>query len=222
MVIRLDAIVHDIERPVMAALAAQLSTSLSAADKGVWEAQIRLRAPPLSVDPDDPPLAIIASLLPELATPDEPVARVEARWREALAALGENMLPNVFVCTMFRVVAGARQDPGDISKIAERIRRLNLLAVDLSHDFGINIVDIDRAFAHVGARWLQSDFRLGSLAAEEVAAHTIAVSLMAAGFGNIALETLDEAKRVQGPLWELDKFVQRRIAERERLAGSRP
>jgi hypothetical protein len=45
---------------------------------------------------------------------------------------------------------------------------------------------------------------------------------MAAGFGNIALETLDEAKRVQGPLWELDKFVQRRIAERERLAGSRP
>ena len=34
----------------------------------------------------------------------------------------------------------------------ERIRRLNRMAAELSHDLGVSVIDIDRAFAHIGGR----------------------------------------------------------------------
>jgi hypothetical protein len=222
-VLLIDAVIDPIERPVMIATAAQLRDSLSAAGEGQWQVQIRLRPPPLAIEPEHPPMAIIASLLPEVACLDEPISLTETRWRKQLAALNGDLRSSTFLCTIFRVVGGGRRAaPGNAApKIVERIRRLNLLAADLSHDFGVGVIDIDRIFAHLGARHVQSDFRLRGAIAEEVAAYAIVSTLLAVGFGDVAPpEILARATRCQGPLWEVGTLVQRRLAERERQGVS--
>lgn len=212
----IDAIIDPIERPVMAAAAAQLSDSLAAASNSPWRVQIRL-LPNFPLASVNRPTAMIASLLPELARLDEPIKLTEARWREWLASLDNERRESTFLCTIFRLASGGRRAaPGNPApRIIERIRRLNRLAVDLSHDFAVGVIDIDRIFAHLGARQLQSDFRLTGAVAEEVAAYAVVSSLLAAGWGDaVPAEILSRALQFQGPLQDIANLVRRRLATR--------
>lgn len=218
--ILIDAVVDETERPVWAAAMAQLRDCLAAAGGGTaWRIEVRFPRSLAALDRHRPPSAIVASLLAEAARPDEHIALTEARWRTQLAALDAGLVPATFLCTIFRAVRGARADRSSAPALAliERIRRLNLMAIDLSHDIGVNIVDIDRIFAHVGALEVGSGYRLSGALAEEVAGYAIVAALL-----NMALDDLvppailERAKQAHGPVWELPTVVQRRMAQRRR------
>lgn len=171
------AAVDACEEPVVRRAAALLQTALRACgDDGVavvpqFVADVAAVAA-LVPAPD----YAVASLLPELASAT-PVAAVEQRWREALAAWPASF-PSLLMCTIFRHV-----DPAlamvEREALRERIRRLALVAIEISHDTGAHVVDFDRTLAHVGARALASDCRFGSGAAIEVGARTLVRSMLA-------------------------------------------
>ena len=122
----------------------------------------------------------------------------------------------MLLCTVFRHVAPPIGDAGDaLPAKRERIRRLNLMAIDLSHDTGAGVVDVDRAFSHVGARSLATDHRLTGRAAAEVAAHTIVAGILAAGLDDVVPPDVQErAAQFQGALRDIDQFLARRLASR--------
>ena len=74
----------------------------------------------------------------------------------------------------------------------ERIRRLNLLAAQLSHELNINIIDFDRSFAHHGGRELDVDFSLEGSAAALIARHVIISTFFAAGLDDFVSPELQE------------------------------
>jgi len=103
----------------------------------------------------------------------EPIDRVDARLRDELGRLTARQTA-VYICTIFR----ACED--DAARL-ERIRRLNLLAADLSHDLDIGVIDFDRQFADIGARTLETSYRLEGGGAREIAAYTVVKTLLASG-----------------------------------------
>ena len=117
----------------------------------------------------------IASLLPEAET-DGGWPATSRRLREQVAGL-RRRAGRVYLCTIFRHAPG----PDARVPIAS-IRKLNLLALELSRELGVFVVDVDRALADAGARSFETDYRLqGPLAAEAVA-REIVVTLVATGF----------------------------------------
>lgn len=195
------AAVDACEEPVVRRAAALLETALRACgDDGVavvpqFVADVAAVAA-LAPAPD----YAVASLLPELASAT-PVAAVEQRWREVLAAWPASH-PPLLVCTIFRHV-----DPAlavvEREALRERIRRLALVAIEISHDTGAHVIDFDRTLAHVGARALASDCRFGSDAAIEVAARTLVRSLLAlARDESIAVEVASCAEARIGQPWD--------------------
>jgi hypothetical protein len=216
--ILIDAIAEEVERPIYAAAVAQLRDCLAAAGgETPWHIEVRFRRSVTAIDRQAPPAAIIVSLLAETARPDEHIALTEARWRSQLTALDAGLVPSTFLCTIFRAVRGARADRASAPALAliERIRRINLMAIDLSHDIGVNIIDIDRTIAHIGAQEIGSGYRLSGPLAEEAAGYAIVAALL-----NMALdelvppEVLERAKRAHGPVWDLPSIVERRVARR--------
>jgi hypothetical protein len=127
------------------------------------------------------------------------------------------VVPAVFVCTIFRHVAAgaASQAPADGIRLVERIRRLNLLAAELSHDSGVGVLDLDRVLAHIGARELQSDYRLSGRIVAEVAGHAIVAGLLAVGLDDIVPPDVQQrAQQYQGNLWGIYAYVDRRLRQR--------
>jgi hypothetical protein len=121
---------------------------------------------------------------------------VRERWQATLADLTSRPQAPVFLCTLFRQVA--QDAPADVT--IERIRRLDLMLVELSHATGAFVIDLDRALAHIGGRVLGADYRLASPAAVSAAAHAIAATLLAAGLDNLVpLAAIDRAKAALGP-----------------------
>ncbi len=210
----LEALVHDAERPAVIAAAELLSESLGqAASSASWPIRLNFRAPGASIPEDVSPSAIILSLLPEVAATSEPIADTEARWRPYLDGLLAGGVP-VFLSTVFRHVSDRPRDGGS-NPVLERIRRLNRMALDLSHDLGVAVIDVDRAFAHIGGRTLQTDFRLTGVLAAEVGGHTIAWALLSFGLDDTVDPTLQEgAKEVLGGLQRIDVLVNRRLRNR--------
>jgi hypothetical protein len=126
----------------------------------------------------------------------------------------------VFVVNVFRHVAGRAGD-GSPSPVLERIRRLDLMAVRLSRELGIGVVDIDRAFAHIGARALGSDYRMSGVLAAEVAGHTLAWSLLSFGLDDaLDPELQEKARAALGPLSDINAIVGRRLSARRARAAS--
>jgi len=175
----IEARLDEAERPAMHAAHVGLGRLLTDAAEGVtWPVQVVVRKPG-SVKPLEPaPAATILSLLPD-ARSDQPIAEVEARWREDLLRLRSSETP-AFICTVFRHVE-QRENAGSPSPLLERIRRLNALAPHLSHDFDAGVIDFDRALAHVGARALATDYRLQGPHAARIAGHTIMWRLLSYG-----------------------------------------
>ncbi len=209
--IAIDAAVADTERPALAAVAEQLAECLAAASGHPWSVYAHARDGLSAIDPAGGATVAVASLLPELARTDEPLAATQARWRAHLDALARHGIPAV-VCTIFRRVEAAPPGARAASETIERIRRLDLVAAELSHDTGASVADIDRVLAHLGARQLATDHRLGGALAAEVAAWTIVSALLDGPLdGVVDADVLQRAQAYQGPLWEIDRLVNRRL-----------
>jgi hypothetical protein len=209
---QLEAVVAAGERPALVAAAQQLSEALRAAAGVDWPIELRLR------DAGTQPAAaansiVILSLLPEVESA-EPLAAAEARWRARLSALAPTGAP-VLLMTVFRHLADRTSASGAVR--LERIRRLNGLALTLSQDLHADVIDIDRAFAHIGARTLKTDYRLGGRLAAEVAAHGIVLAILSLGLDElIPIETQQRARAFHGSLRDIDKLVNRRLNQAAR------
>ena len=93
-------------------------------------------------------------------------------------------------------------------------RRLNLLAIEVSHRCGVFVVDIDKIFAHVGARQIETDFRLAGRKAAETAGYAIVAAILAGGLDNAAPPQVQEmAIELHGPLSDIGLVVGRRLAQ---------
>lgn len=216
--LKFGVMVSPAERAAVVCAAEQLSSCLGqACGERDWPIHLTLLEPDATPAPGQ--TAIIASLMAEAADAAEPIAATTARWRSKLRAMQATGAP-VLILNVFRHVAGRAGD-GSVSPLAERIGRLNLMAVRLSGELNVGVVDIDRAFAHIGARALQTDYRLGGLLAAEVAGHTLAWALLSFGLDNIIDPDLQErAQAALGPLAEINAIVTRRLARRARASSA--
>ncbi|MEO8304054.1 MAG: hypothetical protein ABI724_08035 [Betaproteobacteria bacterium] len=215
----IEAVVDDAERATLEATAEQLGECLKAATGALWPVEVRFHPTIEAIVPPNRPTIVIASLLPDVLRTDESLAQIEARWRKGLAALTGEFL-GVFVCTVFRCVAptAQRRRAESTPDIAERIRRVNLLAAELSHDSGVGVIDIDRVFTHIGARELGTDYRQTGAMAADVAAHAIVSGVIAIALDDvIPPDAQHRAKRFHGDLAKLATFV---LSSRRREAGS--
>ncbi len=137
---------------------------------------------------------IVTSLLLEVANYQEPWIAVEARLRARCRDLTSIDGATVFLCTVFRHVPS--DDAAKQSRLLQ-IRRLNLLAAELSRETGLFVIDLDRSLADIGARKLQADYRLGGQYASEAAAKFIALAVISAGLDNyLSYEVQDAAKAI--------------------------
>jgi hypothetical protein len=139
----------------------------------------------LSGAASNPEVSII-SLLPEVESADS-IDRVRERLREHLAAriaAGAS----AFLCTIFR----ACED--DAPKL-ERIRRLNLLAPELSHDLDAGVIDFDRMLGDIGSQILETDYRLGGAGAREIVAYTIVKTFLSGGLDDRVPDDVIERAR---------------------------
>ncbi len=120
---------------------------------------------------------IVTSLVLELETILEPWPQVERRLRAAYADLCEAGKP-VFICTILRHIGqdGVVETP---DALMLRIRRLNLLAAEISRETGAFVIDLDRVLADIGARRLRTDYRLEGKSTTEISGHFIAETLIA-------------------------------------------
>jgi hypothetical protein len=209
--ISIDALVDPAERPGLIAAAEQLSVCLGEAAGGqAWPVSLQFLPPGAEIATSPAAPAVIVSLLPEVYRVDEAIAETEARWRIYLDRLQASGAP-VFVRTVFRHVSD-RVGDGVTSPVLERIRRLNRMAVGLSHELGVAVIDIDRAFAHIGGRELKTDYRLAGVLAAEVSGHTTVWSLLSFGLDDtIDPELQEKAKTILGALHEKDGLLDRRF-----------
>ena len=202
------------EQPGLIAAAEQLSDCLNAvSNTKTWQVRLQFCAPGTDIDPSPPQSAIIVSLLPETKRAAEFIAETKARWRSYLGRLQAIGRP-VFVRTVFRHVRDRAGEAG-ATQLLERIRRLNRMAVELSHELGVGVIEIDRAFAHIGGRALESDYLLMGPLAAEVSGHTTVWSLLSFGLDDTIDPRLQEkAKALLGGLNWIDALVSRRLAAR--------
>ena len=156
------------------------------------------------------PDVFIAALLPELGRSPEAPEATESRWRDHLSLL-QDTGATVFVCTIYRHIGGIA-DPDQRRAVLERVRRLNLLAVNLSHSLGVGVIDLDRAFAERGTDTLKTDHRLEGRIAAELTGHTVLSALLSMGLDTALEPGLQEAirARIGGSLEVLD-YLRRRL-----------
>ena len=216
----IDVVVANAERAALIAAFEQLCECLGAASGITWPARLEFRPSTSAVDLSA--TIVIASLMPELARDDEPVPQIVRRWQQNCSSLIAAAIPAVFVCTVFRHVADYPANPKpEEPALIERIRRLNLVAVELSRETGVLVIDIDRIFAHIGARALRTDHRLSGPSAAEVAGYTIVSSILASGLDDfIPLEIQERAKQFQGSLAQIGSFIGRRLSVKAAREGS--
>jgi len=134
---------------------------------------------------------LIVSLLAELDEPEEPRGAAHVRLAAALRDRQERAA-HVFVTTIPRHVPRRARGGVPDAKLT-RIRMFNLIAADLSHELGVNVIDLDRAVAHLGARGLRTDYRLAGEAAAQVAGHAIASAILGANPDDVIAPELVEA-----------------------------
>jgi hypothetical protein len=134
---------------------------------------------------------LVTSLVLEVDTP-EPWTDVEQRLRGIYTGLCARRDP-VFICTVLRHT-GVTEPHGSRRRI--RIRRLNLLAAEISREHGAFVIDIDRQLADVGARRLATDYRLQGAAAADIAGNAIAMEIILNGLDNLASVDVQDRARV--------------------------
>ncbi|MBN9006617.1 MAG: hypothetical protein J0H40_14540 [Rhizobiales bacterium] len=142
----------------------------------------------------DEPCVVIASLLPEVANFEQPWADVAARLRKTFHGLTADGDQVAFICTVFRHVPLI--DKADTARRI-RVRRLNLLAAEISRETGACVIDLDRSLADIGARRLDTDYRLGGSRAAEAVAKFTALAVISAGLDAfVPFEVQDAARKI--------------------------
>jgi hypothetical protein len=190
--VTLKALVDDNERAAVSLAAARLQSALGAAAGAPVSVRCQFEETMDALKGSDEPCVIIVSMLPEVANHEEPWAKVESRLRESFQALTSIDGVVVFVCTVFRHVAV--EQSADQSRLI-RVRRLNLLAAELSRETGLFVIDLDRTLAAIGGVNLQTDYRLGGTYAAEAAAKVIALAVVSAGLDDyVSFDVQDAAK----------------------------
>ena len=190
--LKLAAVVSDGERPALEIAAAHLARVLSQASGDTWICECDFLPNMASLLGMEKVNVKVASLLPEVSRAVEPWMEVELRLHEACAELVKGNVP-VFVSTVLRHVA-EDEDPKLADERRIRIRRLNLLAAEISRRTGAYVIDIDRALAHIGARSLATDYRLNGEVAAEAAGYVIASTLLTNALdAHVSVEVQDAA-----------------------------
>jgi len=190
--ISIKSVVDDNERAAVGLAAKLLQDSLSAAAGETIAVHCQFEPSVELLNELGKGTIVVASMLPEVANFREPWASVEARWREHCRALMRADGAVVFLCTVFRWVPF---DDAAASSRLQRIRRLNLMAAELSRETGVFVIDLDRILADVGAIELQTDYRLGGQRVVDFVANSIALAVVSAGLSeDIAFDIQDAAK----------------------------
>ena len=136
---------------------------------------------------------VLTSLLAEVENYAEAWEPVEQRLKDYYAALSESTGGQIIVLTVFRHVD--TNEHQDTSAKLIRIRQLNRLAADLSRRYGVLVADIDRDLANIGARRLQTNYRLGGPQVTKLVGRSIALALLSAGLDEyVAFDIQDEAR----------------------------
>jgi hypothetical protein len=136
---------------------------------------------------------VVTSLLTELGKPGETWPKSSERMRKAYGTLSQVGVP-IFICTILRHIARTKEPEAD-EALRLHIRRLNLLAAEISRETRAFVIDIDRVLADIGARSLQTDYRLAGQAAAEIAGHFIALTLINNAFDDVVTYELQDAAK---------------------------
>lgn len=191
--IPIKAVVYGHEQAAVRLACARLESSLSAASGTPVVVPCTFEPTLDSLDADQA-CVVIASPLAEVANYEEPWPSVERRLRQSCQRLAAKDDVVVFICTVLRHVS-AEEGAAQAESKRVRIRRLNLLAAEISRETGIYVIDLDRSLADIGARALQTDYRLNGSYAAEVAAKFMALAVISAGLdGFVSFEVQDQAK----------------------------
>jgi hypothetical protein len=180
--IPIRALVHANERSAIATMAGTLQERLTKAASEPAAVTCSFAESFSDLQKPHEPSIIITSLLLETDNYLEDWAEVEGRLRTRYAALAEDAASIVFITTVFRHISEG--DATQRERLRLRIRRLNRLAADLSREYGIMVIDLDRDLADIGGRRLQTDYRLGGEYAGQVAARSMARAVVSAGLDN--------------------------------------
>ncbi len=203
------------EHPPFQAAARHLSQLLGAASGVNHQIRLNLRKSLDLREIAGEPGVIIISLLNEAGRAHADWAAVAARWRRQAAVLVAETSRPVFFCTVFRNVPAVESAPPGWTRdgVLERIRRLNLLAAELSQATGANVIDIDRTLAHFGARLVTTDYTLKGRLGAEVAGDIIAAAVLGAGLDDLVAEDrLERARQLHGGLDGLTRRLQQHFA----------
>lgn len=201
------------EHPPFQAAARHLSQILGAASGTGHDVRLNLRHSLDLREIAETPGVIIVSLLNEVRGAQGEWDGIAARWRRQAEALVAGTARPVFFCTVFRHVPANTAGPTPRIAVTERVRRLNLLAAELSHATGANVIDIDRTLAHFGARLLATDYTIGGQIGAEVAGDVIASALLEAGLDDLVpQDRLEKARLLHGGLDGLTRRLQQSFA----------
>jgi hypothetical protein len=135
----------------------------------------------ISMAPDAICIISLAKWLPTLETP---WIEVEAEIGRVFDDMSKHNL-KVVVLTIFRHVDFGEDFTMNQQRLV-RIRRLNLIATELSRKFGVFVADIDRDLADIGGRVLGTDYRLGGAAALAAASHSLTACILINALDGIA------------------------------------
>jgi hypothetical protein len=180
--IPIRALVHGNERSAITAMARALQERLTQAASGPATVTCSFAESFADLQKPHEPSIVITSLLLEAGNYQDDWADVEGRLRTRYAALAEDAASVVFVTTVFRHISEGDAAQRELLRL--RIRRLNRLAADLSREYGIMVIDLDRDLADIGGRRLQTDYRLGGEHAEQMTARSMARAIVSAGLDN--------------------------------------
>lgn len=190
--ITVKAAVDTNEQAAVRLAATLLENSLSAAAGEPVSVRCKFEASIEGLKGSDETCVIVASMLPEVANHGAPWAEVESRLRGRYQALTSVDGAVVFLCTVFRHVLSG--DGNDQSRLV-RVRRLNLLAAELSRETGLFVIDLDRSLADIGAFKLQTDYRLDGKYASDAVAKVIALAIVSAGLdAHVSFDVQDAAR----------------------------
>jgi hypothetical protein len=190
--INVGAFVSEREQEALKLAADDIARALSEATATAWTCDC-VFYPAFEILPQgDNTSCIVTSLLPQLEKLEEPWSLTGQRLRTAYRALCAGDVP-VFICTILRHVSGG-VDPELAAAIRIRIRRLNLLAAEISRETGAYVIDLDRVLADIGARRFQTDYRLAG-SALPTAGHFISLTLITNGLDAMVSFEIQEAAR---------------------------
>lgn len=190
--ITLKALVDRGEQAAVSEAAALLASSLSAAAGSPIAVRCEFADSLEALKPCGEPCLVIASLLPEVANYQQPWAAVADRLTAAYRELAGAESASFFVCTIFRFVSTSEVEAQ--SRLI-RIRRLNLLAAELSRETGLFVIDLDRCLADIGGVRLQADYHLEGPDAAKAVGREIALAIVSAGLDTyVPFEVQDAAK----------------------------